>query len=293
MRFFSFTAEGRRGLALATPGGYRGCLEGEAGWSGDLDTLLREDRLAEAATALAACGPVDEADVTPALPFARADKVLCVGLNYADHAAESKMEAPPFPTVFARFNSNLIAHGANLVRPAASEMFDYEGELVAVIGKPGRAIPKERALDHVAGYTIFNDGSIRDFQLRTNQWTVGKNFDGTGAMGPVFVTADELPPGAAGLRLTTRVNGQVLQDASTSQLIFSVADLVSMLSIGMELRPGDLIVTGTPSGVGMARDPKVFLRPGDTCEVEIEHIGVLSNPVVAEEDGGQTALSAA
>ena len=160
-------------------------------------------------------------------------------------------------------------------------MFDFEGELIAVIGKAGRGITKEDALDHIAGYTIFNDGSIRDFQLRTNQWTIGKNFDDTGALGPCFVTADELPRGAAGLRISTRLNGEIMQDASTDDLIFSVADLVSHLSVGMTLQPGDLIATGTPSGVGFARDPKVMMKPGDICEIEVEKIGRLRNTIVA------------
>ncbi|MDF3907710.1 fumarylacetoacetate hydrolase family protein [Paracoccus sp. AS002] len=138
-------------------------------------------------------------------------------------------------------------------------------------------------LDHVCGYSIFNDGSIRDFQLQTPQWTVGKNFDGTGAFGPIFVTADELPPGAAGLRIETRLNDQVLQRANTDDLIFDIRKLVSLLSIGMTLEAGDIIVTGTPSGVGMARSPKVFMKPGDVCEVSVERIGTLRNPVVAQE----------
>ena len=154
--------------------------------------------------------------------------------------------------------------------------------MVAVIGKAGRAIPEDQALDHVAGYSIFNDGSIRDYQLRTTQWTIGKNFDATGGFGPAFVTADALPAGATGLKLETRLNGKVMQSASTSDLIFDVARLVSLLSIGMTLEPGDLIVTGTPAGVGFARNPKVLMQPGDVCEIEIDGIGVLRNPIVAE-----------
>ncbi|MBR9763386.1 MAG: fumarylacetoacetate hydrolase family protein [Rhodobacteraceae bacterium] len=282
MRFMSYSADGKRGLAVQTDDGWRGLVEGSEGWPGDLDDIIREGDFAAAAEALARGTPVDPTAVDHDLPFRRAEKVLCVGLNYADHIAESKMDKPEFPTVFARFNGNLVANGGDLVRPRVSELFDYEGEMVAVIGKAGRAIPMDEALDHVAGYTIFNDGSVRDFQLSTPQWTVGKNFDGTGAISSVFVTADELPAGGSGLRLQTRLNGEVLQDANTDQLIFSVAELVSKLSIGMTLKPGDLIVSGTPSGVGFARDPKVMMKPGDVCEVEIEKIGVLRNPVVAE-----------
>lgn len=282
MRFVSFEMDGRPGLAVETPeGALRGLTTEHQQWTGDLDHLVRHGGLAHAADVLALGEEIDRSAATIALPFRRADKVLCVGLNYADHAKESAMEAPPFPTVFVRFNSNLVPHGGALARPSASDQFDYEGELVVVIGKAGRAIKPEDALDHVAGYTIFNDGSIRDFQLRTNQWTIGKNFDDTGALGPCFVTADALPPGAKGLRLTTRLNGETMQDATTDDLIFPVAELVSHLSVGMTLKPGDMIMTGTPSGVGAARDPKVFMKPGDVCEIEIEGIGVLRNTVVA------------
>lgn len=282
MRFFAYEQNQRRGLAIKTADGYRGLTEDAPGWPGDLDDLLRGGDLTAAAEALARGEFVDPESVEPALLFRRAGKVLCVGLNYADHVTESNHQVPDFPTVFARFNTNLVPHGRPLVRPRASHMLDYEGEFVAVIGKAGRAIPVEQALDHVAGYTVFNDGSIRDFQLRTPQWTIGKNFDDTGAMGPEFVTADELPPGAKGLRLTTRLNGEVLQDASTDDLIFSVADLVAKLSIGMRLEPGDLIVTGTPAGVGGARNPQIWMKPGDVCEIEVEGIGVLRNPIIAE-----------
>lgn len=282
MRFMSYTAAGKTGLAVKTGADYHGLAEDAAGYPGSLDDIVASGDYAGAAAALSAGDLIDPASVTPALPLTRSGKVLCVGLNYADHAAESSMDLPPFPTVFVRFIGNCVPSGANLVRPRVSDMFDYEGELVAVIGKAGRAIPREKALDHVAGYSIFNDGSIRDYQLQTNQWTIGKNFDGTGAFGPEFVTADDLPPGARGLRISTRLNGETLQDANTDDLIFDVADLVSKLSVGMRLEPGDLIVTGTPSGVGMARDPKVFMKPGDICEVEIEGVGLLTNPVVAE-----------
>lgn len=282
MRFVAFEENGSQGLAIQNEGGeLRGVTASNPSWPGTLDDLIRRGTISQAAEILSKADPIDTDSSVVSLPFKRADKLLCVGLNYADHAKESKMEAPSFPTVFVRFNSNLVPHAGSLVKPDVSEQFDFEGELVAVIGKAGRAISKQDALQHVAGYTIFNDGSIRDFQLRTNQWTIGKNFDNTGALGPYFVTADELPAGAAGLRLTTKLNGHVMQDASTDDLIFSVADLVSHLSIGMTLQPGDLIATGTPSGVGFARDPKVFMQPGDTCEIEIEKIGCLRNEIIA------------
>ena len=217
----------------------------------------------------------------PPLPFP--EKIICFGLNYKDHASESGFEAPKYPALFGRFPSSLIGHEAPIVRPRVSDQLDYEGELVAIIGKPGRNIPMERALEHVAGYSIFNDASIRDYQFKSAQWMIGKNFDNTGAFGPVFVSADELEPGAKGLRLKTRLNGTELQNASTTDMIFDVATQVSLMSDAMLLRPGDVIVTGTPSGVGLARKPKIFMKPGDVCEVEIEGIGLLSNPIVQQD----------
>jgi acylpyruvate hydrolase len=225
---------------------------------------------------------IDPAGIEYLPPFPFPEKIICFGLNYSDHAKESGFEPPSYPALFGRFPSSLVGHRAPIVRPNVSEQLDYEGELVAVIGKPGRNIPKERALEHVAGYSIFNDASIRDYQFKTAQWMIGKNFDGTGAFGPNFVTADGLEPGARGLRLQTRLNGTVLQDASTTDMIFDVATQISLMSDAMLLKPGDVIVTGTPSGVGLARDPKIFMKPGDVCEVEIEGIGLLSNPVVQQ-----------
>lgn len=284
MRFLAFEAQGAKGLAVAEgEGAYHGLTETDPAFPGDLEALIGAGFPAAAIAALQAGPEIDPAAVRVALPLRRPGKILCVGLNYAAHAKESGHEIPKVPTVFGRFASGLIASGEGLVRPRVSELFDYEAELAVVIGKPGRDIPKERALEHVAGYTIFNDGSVRDWQLATPQWTVGKNFDGTGALGPVLVTPDELPPGASGLHLELRLNGQVLQDTKTDDLIFGVADLIAFLSTAMTLEPGDIIATGTPSGVGGARKPQVWLQPGDICEVEIEGIGILSNPVVQQE----------
>jgi acylpyruvate hydrolase len=203
-------------------------------------------------------------------------------LNYVDHAAESHFEPPAHPVVFHRYRSSWVAHDEPLIRPRVSTQFDYEAELVAVIGKAGRYIPKETALSHVAGYTIFNDGSIRDYQLRTNQWMLGKNFDSSGSFGPDFVTAEELPAGAKGLQIQCRLNGQILQNANTKDMIFDVATLVSVCSDAMALQPGDIIITGTPSGVGMARKPQVWMKAGDVCEIEVQGIGVLRNAVIDE-----------
>jgi 2-keto-4-pentenoate hydratase/2-oxohepta-3-ene-1,7-dioic acid hydratase in catechol pathway len=222
------------------------------------------------------------AGITWLPPLQRPSKALAVGLNYRDHASEARFESPKHPVIFQRYPSSWVAHGQPLVRPRVSEQFDYEAELVAVIGRGGRHIPRERALEHVAGYSVFNDGSIRDRQLRTPQWLLGKNFDATGAFGPELVTADELPAGARGLRIQCRLNGQTLQDGNTGDMIFDVAALVAACSEAMTLQPGDLLITGTPAGVGMARTPPVWMKAGDVCEVEIEGIGLLRNPVVDE-----------
>jgi 2-keto-4-pentenoate hydratase/2-oxohepta-3-ene-1,7-dioic acid hydratase in catechol pathway len=209
-------------------------------------------------------------------------KIICVGLNYVDHSIESGFVPPDYPTIFTRFASSLVGAGAPIIRPRVSTQLDYEGEMVAVIGTGGRHIPEENALDHVIGYSIFNDASVRDYQKKAPQWTIGKNFDGTGAFGPYLVTADELPRGGKGLHIQTRLNGQLVQDASTNDMVFSVAKLISILSEAITLSPGDVIVSGTPAGVGMARKPPLFMKHGDLCEIEIEGIGVLRNPVQDE-----------
>ncbi|MEJ2059638.1 MAG: fumarylacetoacetate hydrolase family protein [Gammaproteobacteria bacterium] len=212
-----------------------------------------------------------------------AGKYFCLGLNYAAHADEGGFEKPESPTVFVRSASSLVAHEQPLLLPQCTEQLDYEGELALIIGRAARRVPQARALDYVAGYSCFNDASARDYQFKTTQWTLGKNFDATGGFGPMFVTADELPPGGAGLRLTTRLNGQVMQDADTADMIFGVAETVSVLSQCCTLYPGDVIVMGTPAGVGFARKPPVWLQDGDQVEVEIEGIGTLRNPVRKDE----------
>lgn len=215
-------------------------------------------------------------------PVRQPSKALAIGLNYIDHAAESSFAPPKDPVIFSRYPSSWVAHEQPIVRPRVSTQFDYEAELVAVIGKPGRYIPTASALDHVAGYSVFNEGSIRDYQLRTNQWTIGKNFDASGAFGPELITADELPAGAKGLRIRCRLNGETMQDADTKDMIFDVATLIAACSEAVELQPGDIIITGTPSGVGLARNPQVWMKPGDVCEIEIEGVGLLRNTVIDE-----------
>ena len=217
----------------------------------------------------------------PLLGAAR--KMICLGLNFHDHATEAGgVDRPDFPTIFARFSSSLVGHGAPLVRPFLSDALDFEGELAAIIGRGGKSIAAGDALSHVIGYSVFNDGSVRDYQKRTSQLTPGKNFDGTGAFGPWLVTADELPPGATGLMLETRLNGQMVQRASTSDMIFDVAETIALVSSFLTLEPGDVLVMGTPAGVGSLRKPPLFMKPGDEVEVEIERVGLLRNPVAQE-----------
>jgi 2-keto-4-pentenoate hydratase/2-oxohepta-3-ene-1,7-dioic acid hydratase in catechol pathway len=205
-----------------------------------------------------------------------------VGLNFKDHSKESNFDQPDYPTMFLRLNTSLVAHNAPIIRPRVSDSLDYEGEIAVVLGKGGRHIRREDALSHVAGYALFNDASVREYQFKTPQWTMGKNFDGTGAFGPDFVTADELPAGVKGLRLETRLNGEVVQSASTDDMVFDVETLIVLLSEAVTLEAGDVIVSGTPSGVGWARNPKLLMRHGDVCEVSVEGIGTLRNEIVDE-----------
>jgi acylpyruvate hydrolase len=285
MRFVVFAVEGRTGLAIETAAGeLRGFFRQDSEFPGELMDLLRQGResLAGAARILGAGKPLDRERIRFLPPLSNPQKIVCVGLNYADHTKESPYEQPKYPTLFSRFNSTLIGHGAPIICPRASEQLDYEGELAVIISKRGRHIPSERALDYVAGYSIFNDASVRDYQFKSPQWTVGKNFDATGAFGPSFVTADDLPPGARGLRLQTRLNGQVVQDATTADMLFDVVSLITIISEAMTLEVGDVIVSGTPAGVGFARKPPLWMKHGDECEVEIEGLGVLRNPIVDE-----------
>jgi acylpyruvate hydrolase len=215
-------------------------------------------------------------------PIPNPGKIICLGLNYVDHAKEGGHAKPEYPSFFMRGATSLVAHGAPILRPRSSIQLDYEAELVAVVGRTARHVVKERAFDYIAGYSCFNDGSVRDYQRKTSQWTIGKNFDRTGGFGPWFVTADALPPGAAGLTIESRLNGEVMQHANTRDMIVPVAETVALLTECLTLEPGDLLVMGTPGGVGHARKPPVWMKAGDTIEIEIEKIGVLSNPIEDE-----------
>jgi acylpyruvate hydrolase len=285
MRFASFIWNGRRGLAVgAGRAEFVGRYSDEHDYPGDLHSLIESGPagLVAGYERLLSGRPIDMSSVVRLPPIPNPEKIICVGLNYLDHTSESGFVQPDYPTLFTRLNSSLVGDGSPIVRPKASEQLDYEGELVAIIGRGGRHIKRENALDYVVGYSIFNDASIRDYQFKTPQWTIGKNFDGTGAFGPVFVTADELPDGCNGLKLETRLNGTTVQSASIASMVFDVASQIEIISEAITLAPGDLLVTGTPSGVGLARKPPLWMKPGDICEVEIEGIGVLRNPIVDE-----------
>jgi len=281
MKLAMYRCCGRTGIAVCQGTVLHGLDQRNADYPGDLDALVsRGADLCSIGTIIMSGPALNAGEIEFLPPLAHPSKILCVGLNYRDHSTETGMKLPEYPTIFARFPSCLIGHGQPIVKPKLSDQLDYEGELAAVIGKKARCVAKEKALEYVAAYSLFNDVSIRDYQMKTTQWTMGKNFDGTGAFGPWLATPEELPPGAAGLRLTTRLNGETVQNGSTSDMIFSVADLIFTLSQAMTLEPGDVIVTGTPAGVGMARKPPLYMKAGDVCEVDIEGIGVLRNPVV-------------
>lgn len=203
-------------------------------------------------------------------------------MNYSDHAAESGVAEPVFPSIFLRAATSLVGAGEPIWRPLASEQLDYEAELAVIIGATARHVSDREAHSVVAGYSVFNDASIRDYQMKTTQWTIGKNFDGTGAFGPEFVTTDELPLGATGLTIQTRLNGRVMQSSNTSKMIFGVFRTIALLSELLTLEIGDVIIMGTPSGVGAAQKPPIWMKAGDICEVEIESIGLLRNPIAAE-----------
>jgi acylpyruvate hydrolase len=232
------------------------------------------------ATAPAAAAiPFSAMKLLPVVP--NPGKIICLGLNYADHAKEGGHGLPEYPSLFLRTKSSLIAAGDPIVGPTYSDTLDYEAEMLLIIGKKGRNIKQAEALDYVFGYSAFNDGTVREYQRMTSQWTAGKNFDDSGPSGPWIVTADELPDGASGLKIESRLNGKVMQSSNTSNMIFTVPRTIEILSEIWTLEPGDLIAMGTPEGVGYARTPPAFMQPGDTIEIEIEGIGVLSNPIIS------------
>jgi acylpyruvate hydrolase len=289
MRIVHFEKGGVLGIAADGGSGWHGLTEHENGFPGTLPELIAQGAdLLSIGKELLSARAIDLNAVRIRPPVPKPPKILCVGLNYDDHLEESGLKKPVYPEIFARFATSLIAHGEPIRLPSESISLDYEAELAVVIGRGGRRINRDKALDHVAGYSLFNDATIRDFQLRTPQWTMGKNFDGTGAFGPWLVTPDALPPGAHGLHIQGRLNGQVMQHSSIDKLIFSVSTLIELISVAISLEPGDVIITGTPGGVGAARKPPVYMRPDDVFEVEIEGMGVLSNTVQRESQDEAT-----
>ncbi len=280
MKLASFLLDGQRHVGVLTDKGIA-VLDAD----GDIGDLLRKgtDRAGFQALLGKSTRVVDPAKVSFVQPSAEPRKIICVGLNYADHTKESPYEQPNYPTLFLRVATATSGHGAEIERPRLSEQLDYEGEMIVVLGKGGRHIPKEAALDCVFGYSVGNEVSVRDYQFKSPQWTVGKNFDGTGAWGPYLVTADELPAGGKGLKLQTRLNGRVVQTADTSDMIYDVASIVSIASEAMTLQAGDVIFSGTPAGVGLGHKPPLWMKDGDEVEVEIERIGLLRNTIRDEQ----------
>jgi 2-keto-4-pentenoate hydratase/2-oxohepta-3-ene-1,7-dioic acid hydratase in catechol pathway len=252
----------------------------------DLTALIADPALVESVAAkMSGAASVPVSSITPALPVAKPGTIICLGLNYTDHIKEGGYDIPDYPALFMRGKNSIMAAGAPLVRPTCSDKLDYEAELMLIVGKGGRHISEADALDHVFGYTVFNDGSVRDYQRKTHQWTPGKNFDNTGAIGPFVVTPDEVPSGAAGLKIESRVGDEVLQSSNTGNMIWSVAQTIATISEYTTLEPGDLIAMGTPPGVGHAKKPNPrWLVPGEVIDIEIEGIGICSNPIVDEKD---------
>jgi acylpyruvate hydrolase len=221
-----------------------------------------------------------------ALPIARPGKIICLGLNYLDHVKEGPQRdnIPKFPSIFFRALTSMVPHLQPIVRPKESIQLDYEAEMVAIVGKRAKHVTLANAVDCISGYSCANEGSVREFQRHTTQWGMGKNFDRTGGFGPWMVTADEVPPGGKGLKIASRLNGKTMQSDNTDNMMFPLAETLVYLTKGMTLEPGDVILSGTPSGVGHARKPEpVWMKAGDTCEIEVEGIGVLRNPIEDEQ----------
>ena len=263
----------------------------DASIAGDLGDYLRATngdmtQLKAAVAKATASTRIPLAGLKFALPVAGPGKIICLGLNYLDHVKEGpqKDNIPKFQSIFFRMLTSLTPHLTPLMRPKKSIQFDYEGEMVVIIGKRAKHLTMENATDCVAGYSVANEGSIREYQRHTTQWGMGKNFDKTGSVGPWMVTADELPKGGKGLKIETRLNGKMMQSSNTDLLMFPVAESLVYLTEGITLEPGDILLTGTPSGVGHARKPDpVWMKQGDTVEVEVEKVGVLKNTIEDEK----------
>jgi len=279
MRLVSFEIQGQPSFGAVLGDDIYDLGKRLAGRYADLKSLLSGNGLVDAAALLqdaSADYRLSDVKLLPVIP--NPEQIFCVGLNYADHVAETNRQTTEKPMIFMRLPASQVGHRQPILCPPESEKLDYEGEIALVIGKPGRRISESGAWAHIAGYACYNDGSVRDWQLHTAQWGPGKNFYQTGGFGPWLVTADEIPAGAE-MTLTTRVNGLEVQRASTSQLIHSIPKLIAYISTFTPLRTGDVIVTGTPGGIGLKRTPPLFLKPGDCVEVEVDRIGILTNSV--------------
>jgi 2-keto-4-pentenoate hydratase/2-oxohepta-3-ene-1,7-dioic acid hydratase in catechol pathway len=283
MRLVTFARAGGAGIGVVVEGDVVADVTGEVEGVTSLREVLTQSRLAEVAEVAARATRrhrLSDLRLLPVIPDP--SKVICVGINYVAHAAEAGRTVGEYPVIFQRYADTLAAHGQPLLRPAVSEQFDFEGEIAVVIGKGGDHIAPEDALDHVAGYALFNDASVRDWQFHTHQYGMGKNFRSSGALGPYLVTADEIGD-ARELSLQTFLNGEEMQQGKLSELAFDIPTLISYVSQALPWRPGDVIATGTPSGVGFKRTPPVFLRAGDTIEVRSPQLGTLTNPIEDEQ----------
>jgi len=285
MRFTTFRQQNQDRLGVVTGSDVIDLQLALPDLSSDLRTNLRNgvDMMAAAKAAIESKTPrmpLASLTLSPLLP--EPGKIICLGLNYFDHAKEGGRDKPEYPWFFMRTATSLLAPNAKALRPKVSVRFDYEAEVAVIIGKTVKHATLDNALDAVFGYSCFNDISVRDYQKKTPQWSIGKNFDRTGGFGPVLVTADELPAGASELRIQTRLNGQIMQDANTRDMIWGVAETIKLVSECMTLEPGDLIIMGTPAGVGQARNPPVWMKHGDTVEIEIDNIGILRNTIEDE-----------
>lgn len=282
MKLASYLKDGRPSFGAVTGGGVVDLAQAFGGRFSSLKALLAADAVAEAQALVSGQSPsipLEDVELLPVIPDP--GKIWCCGLNYHEHVRETQRELTEQPTFFLRVADSQAAHQQAIVRPRESSQLDFEGEIAVVIGRGGRRIPEAEAHRHVAGYACYNDATIRDWQRHTSQWGPGKNFWRTGGFGPWLVTADEIPFGTE-LTLTTRLNGAVMQQATTAMLIHSIARQIAYVSTVAPLQPGDVIVTGTPGGVGARRTPPVWMRSGDIVEVEVERVGVLRNPVIDE-----------
>jgi acylpyruvate hydrolase len=291
MKIVSFSANNGARLGVVEGDSVIDIQAVDASVPGDLGEYLRRNNgdlkpLGELAKKAPASARLALSGLKFALPIARPGKIICLGLNYLDHVKEGpqKDNIPKFQSIFFRMLTSLTPHLTPLMRPKKSIQLDYEGEMVVIIGKRAKHLTLENATDCVAGYACANEGSVREYQRHTTQWGMGKNFDRTGSIGPWMVSADELPRGGKGLKIMTRLNGVTMQSSNTDLLMFPVAESLVYLTEGMTLEPGDILLTGTPSGVGHARKPDpIWMKAGDTCEVEVEGVGVLRNPIQDEQ----------